>query len=100
VSIRPAVLTLLLCGAALCHSGQNETATLRQLDQALLDAIAPGNVALWKRALAPDAIYVDENGAILHRAEFLAQLKPLPAGVSGQIRIVDYQAHFTGPLPP
>ena len=98
MSMRAALLTVLLCSAALSQTSQNDTATLRQLDQSLLDAIAPGNAAVWDRALAPDAIYVDENGVIFHRAAFLAELKPLPAGASGKIRITDYQAHFTGQL--
>jgi hypothetical protein len=65
---------------------------LRTDDQALLDAIAPGDKAVWERLLATDAIYVDENGAVMNRAQFLAALKPLPAGSSGHITIVDYQA--------
>ena len=65
---------------------------LRADDQALLDAIAPGDKAVWERLLAKDAIYVDENGAVMNRAQFLAELKPLPAGSSGHISIVDYQA--------
>src|ERR1700733_12240465 len=65
---------------------------LRTADQALLDAIAPGDKAVWERLLARDAIYVDENGAVMNRAQFLAALKPLPGGSSGHISIVDYQA--------
>lgn len=69
---------------------------LRTDDQALLDAIAPGDKAVWERLLATDAIYVDENGAVMNRAQFLAALKPLPAGSSGHITIVDYQATIHG----
>src|ERR1700733_4247644 len=69
---------------------------LRTADQALLDAIAPGDKAVWERLLATDAIYVDENGVVMNRAQFLAALKPLPAGSSGQITIVDYQATIHG----
>ena len=69
---------------------------LRTADQALLDAIAPGDKAVWERLLATDAIYVDENGAVMNRAQFLAALKPLPAGSTGQITIVDYQTTIHG----
>jgi hypothetical protein len=69
---------------------------LRTADQALLDAIAPADKAVWERLLATDAIYVDENGAVMNRAQFLAALKPLPAGSSGHITIVDYQATIHG----
>ncbi len=69
---------------------------LRADDQALLDAIAPGDKAVWDRLLSRDAIYVDENGAVMKRAQFLSALKPLPAGSSGHIAIVDYQAIIHG----
>jgi Domain of unknown function (DUF4440) len=74
------------------------TQLLRSRDQALLDAIAPGNVKLWDAELAPDAVYVDENGVIMPRADFLAQLKPLPQGVSGNIKIVEYSARLSGDI--
>jgi Domain of unknown function (DUF4440) len=69
---------------------------LRARDQALLDAIASGNVSGWDAALAPGAMYVDENGTIIPRAEFLAQVKPLPAGTSGKITISAYTMHLSG----
>jgi ketosteroid isomerase-like protein len=73
-------------------------ALLRAKDQALLDAIAPGDRKPWEEALAPDAVYVDENGAIIDRAQFLKQLEPLPAGASGTLRIASYSAHISGDL--
>jgi hypothetical protein len=69
---------------------------LRADDQALLDAIAPGDKAVWDRLLAKDAVYVDENGMILRREKFLAALKPLPPGSSGHIDIVQYEATLRG----
>jgi hypothetical protein len=69
---------------------------LKAQDQQLLDAIAPGDRSVWDKVLAPEAAYVDENGAILGRAEFLASLRPLPAGTSGHISIVDYKLQLDG----
>ena len=71
---------------------------LRAKDQALLDAIAPGDRKVWDQALAADAVYVDENGTVIERAEFLKQLDPLPAGTSGTIKIASYSAHVAGDL--
>jgi ketosteroid isomerase-like protein len=71
---------------------------LRAKDQALLDAIAPGDRKVWDDALAPDAVYVDENGVTMERADFLKQLDPLPAGASGTIRIASYSARISGDL--
>src|SRR5579862_3795273 len=73
-------------------------ALLRSKDQALLDAIAPGNKKVWEETLAADAVYVDESGAVLNRGAFLDQLNPLPAGVSGNLKISNYQAHVIGDL--
>lgn len=69
---------------------------LRSHDQALLDAFAPGDVKVWDRELAPNATYVDENGQVMSRAEFLAQLQPLPKGASGTIKISKYSASISG----
>ena len=74
------------------------TALLRAKDQALLDAIAPGDRKVWETALASDAVYVDENGVILNRSDFLKQLEPLPAGASGNLKIMYYSAQVSGDL--
>jgi len=71
---------------------------MRARDQALLDAIAPGDRTTWDQALAADAVYVDENGTVMDRAEFLKELAPLPAGASGTLRITSYSAHISGDL--
>lgn len=94
------VLSVLLALAfQLSPQTSAQTAQLLQArDQALLDAIAPGNRKVWDDALAPDAVYVDENGAIMDRAEFLKQLEPLPAGASGTLHISSYSANVSGDL--
>ncbi len=77
---------------------EQSTDVLRAKDQALLDAIAPGDRKVWDQALAADAVYVDENGTIISRDEFLKQLVPLPAGASGVLKISSYSAHVDGDL--
>jgi ketosteroid isomerase-like protein len=72
------------------------TQELRAKDQALLDAIAPGDVKLWDATLAPNAVYVDENGIVMDRAEFLKQLQPLPKGASGTLEISKYSVQLSG----
>jgi ketosteroid isomerase-like protein len=70
--------------------------SLRAKDQALLDAFAPGDRATWVDTLTADAVYVDENGAIMNHDEFLKQLLPLPPGASGHISIIDYAVQLHG----
>jgi len=91
-----ALFALILGAANPPASGDVLTQELRLRDQQLLDAIAPGDVKIWDRALAPDAVYVDENGEVIHRADFLKQLQPLPPGVSGKITISAYTAEQSG----
>src|SRR5271166_940049 len=94
------ILTLLAALAlqASPNAVDQTTKLLRAKDQALLDAIAPGDRKVWDEALASDAVYVDENGTIIDRAEFLKQLDPLPAGVSGNLQITSYSVHSSGDL--
>jgi hypothetical protein len=94
-------MIILALTAALAIQAPNldqTTRLLRTKDQALLDAYAPGDRKVWGNALALNAVYVDENGAIMNRDEFLKQLEPLPTGASGSIQIVSYSVHFSGDL--
>jgi len=88
------VLAVALGGAA--RSDDRLEQTLRAKDQALLDAIAPGDRATWAAALAPGALYLDENNVTMSRKAFLDQLKPLPPNTSGQIKIVKYRMVRSG----
>ena len=60
---------------------------LKRETQELLDAVAVGDTAVWDRYLDPQLLYISEAGEIQTKAELLAELKPLPPGVSGSIAI-------------
>lgn len=97
------MLALILAAATAATAASEPTAappdvaaTLRAADQALLDAIAPGDRATWDRLLAPDAVYVDENGRVIERAAFLQELVPLPPGLSGHIDITEHRVRQAG----
>lgn len=92
------VFLLLLLWPAHARAADPNVDLLRAKDQALLDAIAPGDRKVWDAALAPDAMYVDENGLLMNRADFMKQLDPLPPGASGTLRISWYSANITGDL--
>jgi Domain of unknown function (DUF4440) len=89
----PLVCVSLACPAT---KASDVSTSLRALDQKLLDAVGVGGVALWQETLAPEAVYVDENGVTIDRAEFLKQLQPFPAGVSGHLQIQSFQAQTFG----
>jgi len=89
------MFTALLFATALAASAPDAdlARTLEAADQALMNAFAPGDRSVWDAALAPDAVYLDENNVLFSRAEFLEQLTPLPPHTSGQIKAINI--HFT-----
>jgi hypothetical protein len=60
---------------------------LKRATQELLDAVAPGDVAVWRRYLAEDCVYTDEEGAVKTREDLLKELRPLPKGYAGSIKM-------------
>jgi hypothetical protein len=77
-------------------SQQTAEAELRKNTQALLDAIAPGDTAVWNRLLDSAAITVDENDVVRTKAEMLAELKPLAPGLEGNLAIDDFRVKLHG----
>jgi Domain of unknown function (DUF4440) len=71
-------------------------AELRHDTQALLDAIAPGDTAVWNRLLDPAVIQVDENDVVRRKPEILAAIAPLPPGLVGHLRIDDFTVVVQG----
>jgi len=70
--------------------------TLRRQTQELLDAITFGRPAVWERYLDADARYVDESGNVMTKKQMVEDVKPLPEGVSGSIRVTQYDAAVHG----
>ena len=60
---------------------------LKQATQELLDAIAPGDKAVWQKYMAEGSIYADEEGRVLTKEELIKELNPLPKGYIGSIKI-------------
>lgn len=71
-------------------------ALLRARTAQLLDAITQGDPSVWEQALDASARVIDENGEVLDRKAMVASVRPLPAGISGALRPVDFQATVVG----
>lgn len=65
--------------------------------QALYDAVARGDKAIWRRTLSDDCIVTDEDGHVYDKTEFLHTLSGLPKGFSGVIRVQRLTARIFGP---
>jgi Domain of unknown function (DUF4440) len=79
-------------------AAQDVSAVLERQTQEMADAIAAGDVKVWDRYLHPNLRLTDESGTVSTKAEMLAQTKPLPAGVSGSIKVTDFKATVTGSI--
>jgi hypothetical protein len=71
-------------------------AILQRQTQELFDAIVPGSASVWERYLDADISTTTEDGEILHKAQLVAQIKPFPAGVSGNIKVTDFKVTVHG----
>lgn len=68
-------------------TGTESTAWFQATTQALFDAVAEGDKTPWDRVLAEDCTVTTEDGEVLTKTRFLQELRPLPAGFSGRIKV-------------
>ena len=59
----------------------------RTTTQKLYDAVAPGDTAIWDRVLDADCSITTEDGDVFDKKDFLAEMRPLPAGFVGHIEV-------------
>jgi len=69
---------------------------LRARTQQLLDAITNGDPSVWEQTLEANARVIDENGEVLDRKAMVASVRPLPPGISGALRPIDFKATVVG----
>ncbi|MEO8188902.1 MAG: nuclear transport factor 2 family protein [Acidobacteriota bacterium] len=77
-------------------AGEEVSGLLLAQTSEMMDAIASGKAAVWEKYLHPRAVTTSEDGEVLDRAKLLESLNPLPAGISGSIRVVDFRARVEG----
>ena len=87
--------TLAQCSAA-AESAATPEQTLRDATRQLLDAIAPGDVAVWDRWLDPAVLQVDENDTVRGKPEILKELQPLPKGLVGHLEVAEFRMVLAG----
>ena len=92
------VMTAASCAPTGVRAPADPGPVLRERTQALLDAIAIGDKAVWDRLLDPKIIYLSEAGDLEDKARLLAELVPLPAGISGHIEMSKFEVAPHGDL--
>ena len=69
-------------------------AELVRRTRALFDALVTGDREPWNKYFADDAIYFDEKGRNMNKPALIADIKPLPSGYSGNIKIGKVESRF------
>jgi hypothetical protein len=71
-------------------AGPDTSATLQRATQALVDALAPGERAVWEHYADASLTYVTEDNEVKSRKQLLEEMKPLPGGSSGWIVVEEF----------
>jgi ketosteroid isomerase-like protein len=64
--------------------------------QELVNAVAPGDQAPWKKYFADDCMFFDERGRNMDKKTLVGEITPLPEGSSGTIAVGKVQSHIEG----
>ena len=88
--------TSMLIAAAPAFAAEDVSAIIKHQSQQMYDALVPGEAKIWDGYLDADALITDENGAFLSRKELIAQVTPMPKGISGHIDLTNWQLVMHG----
>ena len=92
-----AIAALVVFVPVTVRSAQNGVSeVLQRQTQEMLDAVTTGASQVWERYLDDEAVYTSEDGAVQTKAQLMEQIKPLPAGVSGTIKVTDFKVTLHG----
>ncbi len=103
-AVLAALLLPVVCAAqdaapAISPASQAATqAELKRLSQELLDAVTDGRPEVWRRILDPRALVTDEDGEVYTTEEIVKQIRPLPAGYEGELRMTDVRFSMSGDI--
>ena len=78
---------LLVFGILISSALADDRNLIQAQMQQMADAVALGNAAPWDRYLHPNVIYVEEDDTYKGKAGMLKEIRPLPKGVGGTIKI-------------
>jgi hypothetical protein len=90
------LLSSRVAAPAAAPPSEDAAAVLQRQTQELMDAITYGKADVWDRYLDASFIYTTEDGTLQTKAQMVEGTKPLPAGVSGNIKVIDFKATVHG----
>jgi hypothetical protein len=90
--MRFALIFLVTCHSSLVTSLIADSSPITEAElvrrtQELFDSLVSGDKAPWQKYFADDCTFSDEKGRTLDKTKLVADIKPLPNGYSGTIKI-------------
>jgi Domain of unknown function (DUF4440) len=74
----------------------DDAAQLQHQTQELLDAITTGSANVWERYLDSAASFTTEDGKVRSKREMVADVRPLPKTISGDIKVTEFTVALHG----
>ena len=84
----------ILLAASPAFAAEDVSALLKRQTQEMFDAVSNGDAKVWEKYLDADAVVLDEAGGVTNKKETVAQVVPLPKGISGTIVVSDWHVHL------
>ena len=88
--------TILVCATVSTAGAQKQTpgfqtdsSAIVSIAQQLLDAIGKGDTVIWKKYMHADCLIMAEDGMLKRKQDLLDELKPLPDGYLGNIKVTN-----------
>jgi len=89
-------LTVAILAALAAPALADNRMRITQYEQELSDAITSGTPAVWDKYLDPDVIYAEEDDSYKDKDEMIKEVRPLPQGLGGEIKVELLSYHEDG----
>ncbi|MGH8158546.1 MAG: nuclear transport factor 2 family protein [Rhodanobacter sp.] len=74
----------------------DDRSMITQYEQQLVDAVTNGKPEVWVKYLDPDVIYAEEDGTYKGKDAMVKEIRPLPKGLGGDIKVALLSYHEDG----
>ena len=89
-------LTVAMLAALAAPALADNRVQITQYEQQLSDAITNGMPTVWDKYLDPDVIYAEEDDTYKGKDELIKEVRPLPQGLGGEIKVELLSYHEDG----
>lgn len=84
---RTSCLAAIVMFAGTAPVSADDRALIAGYEQQMADAVATGHMEVWDKYLDPQVIYAEEDASHKGKAAMLKEIRPLPKGLGGEIKV-------------